>query len=91
MALMQVVLGPDRQTYEAVNKIIDFEHNRPVGYRIHAAGELPNGRMRVVAVWESQQDIDNFYADRLVPAFKELGFDDITDVVPETTELVDLF
>jgi hypothetical protein len=91
MAVMQVVLGPPREVYESVNAVIDFAHRRPAGLLTHAAGELPSGRMRIVAIWESTDAIDAFYGDVLGPAFKANGFDEIADVEPETVELVDLF
>jgi hypothetical protein len=91
MAVMQVAQATDRETYEAVMKVIDFEHDRPTGCRFQAAGELPDGRMRIVVIWESQEDSDNFYLERLAPAFREVGVDDSGDGPPETVELLHQF
>ena len=42
---------------------------KPAGGILHVAGPSPGGGWRVVEVWESQEDANRFFEERLGPAF----------------------
>jgi hypothetical protein len=56
-------------------KIGEAVGDEPVkGLIVHAAG--PNERgVHVLDVWESKEDSERFYVERMVPALKQLGLD----------------
>ena len=41
---------------------------RPPGGVFHLAGPGPNGGWRVIEVWESEDDAQRFFEERLLPA-----------------------
>jgi hypothetical protein len=44
------------------------------GLIIHAAGDSPNG-VYSLDVWETKDDADRFFADRMMPALQALGIE----------------
>ena len=44
----------------------------PKGMIVHAAGTSPNG-VYSLDVWESKEDSERFFAERLMPAMQKLG------------------
>ncbi len=54
-------------------KIAGAVGDEPVkGQIVHAAGPSPNG-IYSLDVWESKEDADRFFAERLMPAVASLG------------------
>ncbi|MDX6234870.1 MAG: hypothetical protein QOH68_4002 [Nocardioidaceae bacterium] len=92
MPVIQVVDGPPREVYDTVGKIVDIESNRPPGLILHAANELPAGNVQIVEVFESEEALQNFINQRLLPAIAEAGFSELADSAPAvaTYELFDL-
>ena len=72
MAVVLIAWAPSREAYEAVNN--EVGRTAPPGCIVHTASEV-NARVRVVEVWESQQHIDEFFQNKLGPAFEKLGVD----------------
>jgi hypothetical protein len=73
MTVIAISSAPDRASYERVREILDLD-DRPVpGLVLHAAGELDDGEVRIVQVFESAEAIQGFAEGRLMPAFGEAG------------------
>jgi hypothetical protein len=60
--------APSRELYEQVAAGAHVDTDRPPGAIIHTASELPDGRVRIVDVWESREHAAGFERTRLVPA-----------------------
>jgi hypothetical protein len=59
-----------REEYDAVNEKLGAEP--PQGGLVHTGGQLDDGRMQVVDVWESEADWENFRDNRLKAAIEEV-------------------
>jgi hypothetical protein len=69
------VSDDDRSTtnYDKVSERLDVASNPPAGLIVHTAGwDEENGTFRIFDVWESRQDFDRFFTERLEPALNEL-------------------
>jgi quinol monooxygenase YgiN len=89
MAIAVIAAIPSKEAYETVTEAM-FGTKRPPavdGCLVHSAGEGPNG-FRVVDIWESQEALDSFTNDKLMPAMQEAGMGDMTGTPPEIVELV---
>ena len=69
---MQDTPTPDGGTgmYDRVSQILDIESDPPPGLILHSASPS-DGRLMIVDVWESQEAMDRFEEDRLMPALRE--------------------
>lgn len=65
--------GFTKQKYEDLRKEVGWEQNPPAGEIIHAAGLDSSGNIRVVDIWESEQDFNNFVSSRLKPAMEKIN------------------
>jgi hypothetical protein len=72
MAVVLTMTAPTREAYEAVDDLLDVEHDRPAGLIVHTACETGDGVL-VTDVWESAADIQLFYETRLGKAIAETG------------------
>jgi hypothetical protein len=52
------------QDYDSVCEALNFPTDWPDGLKAHASTEV-DGRLRVVDIWESRQDFDQFVESRL--------------------------
>ena len=59
-----------KETYEQMRKELNWEGNPPAGMMGHIAGIEGSG-MRVVTLWSSESDFNNFVTSRLAPAFEK--------------------
>lgn len=59
----------DRSTtnYDAINRELNAEADKPAGLIVHSAGFTDDGVFRIYDVWESQEHLDRFLDDRLMP------------------------
>ena len=73
MTLLQVSEAPSRRDYDEVVKILG--DGRPAGRLVHAAAELPDGRVQIVDVFESQDAVDAF-GKVIMDAFDRAGMMD---------------
>ena len=73
MAIAMLVDNPngDQETYDRVREHLGLE--APPGGIFHVAGPSPNGGWRVIEVWESEEDAQRFFQERLLPAFQAVG------------------
>jgi hypothetical protein len=60
-----------QEIYEKVREQLGVE--APAGGILHLAGPSPNGGWRVIEVWESEEDANRFFNERLQPALKAAG------------------
>jgi quinol monooxygenase YgiN len=89
MAIAVIAAIPSKEAYEAVTEAM-FGTKRPPavdGCLVHSAGEGPNG-FRVVDIWESQEALDSFTNDKLMPAMQEAGMADMAGTPPEIVDLM---
>lgn len=75
MAVALMVDNPkgSEELYERVLEIAGPE--RPAGGIAHVAGPSPNGGWRVIELFESEQDAERFFSQRVRPAFEAVGAD----------------
>jgi hypothetical protein len=68
--------------YESLRKEVDWEHNHPRGGIFHAdAFDNSGNNIRVAEVWESEEDLNKFVNERLMPAMQQ------SKVPPPQTEI----
>ncbi len=73
MAIAMLLDNPNgsQEIYDRVRELLGLE--RPAGGIFHVAGPGPNGGWRVIEVWESEDDANRFFQERLRPAFEAVG------------------
>lgn len=59
--------------YDRINEELALYGNPPRGLIFHTAGRAESGAWRVFDIWESRGLFDQFFEQRLLPAFKRLG------------------
>jgi hypothetical protein len=62
----------------------------PIGLVLHLAVERPEGGLRYIDVWESQEDCERFTEDRLHPVVHRLLAEVFGDDLPDEPERVEL-
>jgi hypothetical protein len=62
------------EQYEQARAMVHWEHDVPDGAIFHVAFFDADG-FKVVDVWESAQDFDNFLLSRLGPAIEQIGIE----------------
>lgn len=72
MAIMVLINadGVSKEIYEQLRKEVNWEGNPPQGGMLYAAG-IGNKGMRVVDIWSSAQEFNNFINKRLKPALEK--------------------
>jgi hypothetical protein len=73
MPVAMMIENPNvnQEIYEKVRAAVGLE--APAGGIVHIAGPGPTGGWRVVEVWESEEDAQRFFRERLFPAFQQVG------------------
>jgi hypothetical protein len=64
--------GVSLQQYDNVRKLVDWDNQIPTGAVLHIASPDSKG-LRVIDVWESEKDFNNFVQQRLMPKVEETG------------------
>jgi len=73
MAVLAIFSGDvGKHEYDALVKEVKWKTDLAPGGMFHAAGIDAAGKLHVADVWESQEALDNFVGQRLVPAFQKL-------------------
>jgi hypothetical protein len=62
--------GVTKEIYEQLRKEVNWEGNPPPGGMFHASGFGSTGA-RVVDIWSSEQEFNNFIKTRLMPALQK--------------------
>jgi hypothetical protein len=71
MAIVRMV-SPDEVTYDVYQQVeqkLDVENDPPQGLIVHTASEV-DGKLKIVDIWESEEDAQRFGQDRLGPAIE---------------------
>ena len=73
MAVAMMIENPhgSQEIYERIRELIGLE--RPAGGIFHLAGPSPKGGWRVIEVWESEEDAQRFFEERVRPAAEAVG------------------
>jgi hypothetical protein len=75
MAFVQIIENPEQTEEQAGQVLAHVRSSGPVppeGNRLMLAGPANPG-WRVISVWDSEQARDQFFAERLAPAYKAAG------------------
>ena len=73
MAILAIFTGTETiQMYEEFRKEVDWEHKPPVGAILHSVGFDNSGNIRMVEIWESEQDLKNF-VNSILPVMERLN------------------
>ncbi len=64
--------GVTPQQYNEVRKLVDWDNQKPKGGVLHIASFDPKG-LRVTDIWESEEDLNNFVQNRLMPKVGQVG------------------
>ena len=64
----------DRSTanYDTIKEQLGVDEDPPAGLIVHSAGYGQDGTFRIVDVWESQEHLDRFLSERLMPVVDKL-------------------
>jgi hypothetical protein len=66
------VEGMTRQMYETLRKDVNWEHNPPKGLIFHSAAFGDSGNtLHVADVWESEEDLNDFFSGRLMQSMRD--------------------
>jgi len=87
--LMAIEFEATKDQYDEVDKKLDVEANPPDGLIVHTAEDLGDGKMRVVDVWDSAEQLDAFTNGPLMEAMTEVMGEPDPDSAnpPEVREL----
>ncbi|MGH2957343.1 MAG: hypothetical protein ACRDL6_10150 [Solirubrobacterales bacterium] len=69
---MTIEFEATKDQYDEVDKKLDVDSDPPDGLLIHTAEDLGGGRMRVVDVWESADELEAFTNGPLMAAMAEV-------------------
>jgi hypothetical protein len=72
MAVVVVGQVPDQGTYDEVSSRVIDNEQLPEGCLVHIAGPSSGG-FRVITVWESEEQYQQFRAEKLLPAIQEVS------------------
>jgi hypothetical protein len=75
MAICLIVENPDQSQSQAEEVLAHVRSTGPVppeGARLMMAGSANPGT-RVISVWDSQEALERFFAERLAPAYQAAG------------------
>jgi hypothetical protein len=75
VVIVNNIEGGSQDFYESVNPKVMPEGKLPDGCQVHIAGPTDNG-WRVITVWESDEQFQQFRDEKLIPALREAGGDE---------------
>ena len=73
-------------TYDGVQEKLGLDQDPPSGLIFHSAGFGDDGIFRIYEVWESREDADRFFEERILPAINE-----VTDGAPSPPAKQELY
>lgn len=59
-------------TYDGVQEKLRVREDPPPGLILHSAGFSDDGVFRIYEVWESREDAERFFDERILPAVEEV-------------------
>jgi quinol monooxygenase YgiN len=75
VVIVNEIEGGGQDMYEQVNPKVMEGGRLPEGCQVHIAGPTDNG-WRVISVWDSEEQFQQFRDQKLIPAMQEVGFGD---------------
>ncbi len=72
VVIVNMIEGGTQDFYEQVNPKVMPGGQLPDGCQLHIAGPVENG-WRVITVWDSDEQFQQFRNEKLVPTMRELG------------------
>ncbi len=70
MPVAMVSHADSKAEYESIPDVLN---PKPQGLLMHAASELPDGRVQIIDVWQDQATAQNWAETVLFPAFRDAG------------------
>jgi hypothetical protein len=88
MAIVVVaeIEGGSQELYERVNRSVMAGGELPEGSTVHIAGPIEGG-WRVITVWDSEEQFNQFRQEKLIPALQEAGEGDRVEPQIQTQEV----
>jgi hypothetical protein len=75
VVIVNEIEGGSQDFYEQVNPKVMPGGQLPDGCRVHIAGPVEKG-WRVITVWDSDEQFQQFRDQQLIPAIREAGAED---------------
>jgi hypothetical protein len=75
VVIVNEIEGGNQDFYEQVNPKVIEGGTLPDGCQVHIAGPVENG-WRVITVWDSEEQFQQFRDEKLIPAIREVGGED---------------
>jgi hypothetical protein len=75
VVVVNEIEGGSQDFYEQINPKVMPDDQLPEGCQLHIAGPMKNG-WRVITVWDSDEQFQQFRDEKLIPALREAGGDD---------------
>ena len=75
VVIVNEIEGGSQDFYEQVNPKVMPEGKLPDGCQLHIAGPVDKG-WRVITVWDSDEQFQQFRNDTLIPAMRETGYEE---------------
>jgi hypothetical protein len=72
IVVVNEIEGGNQDFYDQVNPRVMPDGNLPEGCQLHIAGPMENG-WRVITVWDSDEQFQQFRNEKLIPAISEIG------------------
>ena len=72
VVIVNEIEGGSQEMYDSVNPKVMEGGKLPDGCQLHIAGPYDKG-WRVITVWDSEDQFQQFREEKLVPALKEAG------------------
>jgi hypothetical protein len=75
VVIVNEIAGGNQEFYEQVNPKVMPDGQLPDGCQLHIAGPIEGG-WRVITVWDSDEQFQQFRDDKLIPVMREVGGED---------------
>ena len=75
VVIVNEIEGADQSFYDSVNPKAMPDGKLPDGCQVHIAGPTDGG-WRVITVWDTEDQFQQFRDEKLIPAITELGGED---------------
>ena len=73
MTILRIIRrNVDRETYDALIKELNIDHDHPLGLIMHGASEV-EGAIQAAQIWDSEEYARRFDEERLRPACEAVG------------------
>ena len=82
VVVVNEIEGGSQDLYDQVNPKVMPGGKLPDGCQVHIAGPVDDG-WRVITVWDSEKQFQQFRNEKLIPAIREIGAED--RIAPEIT------